>query len=148
MWRLTETDDFETFKKSRHYPQIMEFTSNLEKGDLGLARLIKYGYILYGQTRVGKTATGHILSGNPLKGAKISGEDMVEATTSRNKTAKIGNSIASETAIPNYFEVKMSNPDYPKDETFVIDTPGYGDTKGVLRILANGFYHYRLYSKV
>lgn len=30
----------------------------------------------------------------------------------------------------------------------VIDTPGYGDTYGVLRILANGFYHYRLYSKV
>jgi hypothetical protein len=115
---------------------------------LGLARLIKYGYILYGQTRDGKTATGHILSGNPLKGAKISGEDMVEATTSRNKTAKIGNTMVSETAIPNYFEVKMSNPMYPKDETFVIDTPGYGDTKGILRILANGFYHYRLYSKV
>lgn len=30
----------------------------------------------------------------------------------------------------------------------VIDTPGYGDTYGILRILANGFYHYRLYSKV
>jgi hypothetical protein len=30
----------------------------------------------------------------------------------------------------------------------VIDTPGYGDTYGVLRIFANGFYHYRLYSKV
>ena len=113
-----------------------------------MARLIKYGYILYGQTRDGKTATGHILSGNPLKGVKFYGEDMVEATTSRNRTAKIGNSIYSETAIPNYFEVKMSNPMYPKDGTYVSDTPGYGDTKGVLRILANGFYHYRLYSKV
>lgn len=42
----------------------------------------------------------------------------------------------------------MKNHEYQKDGTFVIDTPGYGDTKGVLRILANGFYHYRLYSKV
>lgn len=89
------TEDLEAFKKSRHYLPIKEFTSNLEKGDLGLAKLIKYGYILYGQTRDGKTATGHILSGNPLKGAKISGEDMVEATTSRNKTAKIGNTMIS-----------------------------------------------------
>ena len=71
MRRLTVADDLENFKKSRHYPQIMEFTSNLEKGDFGLARLIKYGYILYGQTRDGKTATGHILSGNPLKGVKF-----------------------------------------------------------------------------
>ncbi len=30
----------------------------------------------------------------------------------------------------------------------MIDTPGYGDTNGMLTILANGFYHYRLYSKV
>jgi hypothetical protein len=30
----------------------------------------------------------------------------------------------------------------------LIDTPGYGDTYGVYRILSNGFYHYRLYSKV
>ena len=37
---------------------------------------------------------------------------------------------------------------YGKQSLHVIDTPGYGDTYGVLRILANGFYHYRLYSKV
>ena len=29
-----------------------------------------------------------------------------------------------------------------------MDTPGYGDTYGVLRIFSNAFYHYRLYSKV
>lgn len=33
-------------------------------------------------------------------------------------------------------------------KTYVIDTPGYGDTYGVLRILANGYFHYRLYSRV
>lgn len=30
----------------------------------------------------------------------------------------------------------------------VIDTPGYGDSKGILKILANGFFHFRLYSKI
>lgn len=35
-----------------------------------------------------------------------------------------------------------------KGKIYVIDTPGYADTKGVLTILSNGYYHYRLYSKV
>lgn len=35
-----------------------------------------------------------------------------------------------------------------KGKTSLIDTPGYGDTKGILTIMANGYYHYRLYSKV
>jgi hypothetical protein len=29
-----------------------------------------------------------------------------------------------------------------------VDTPGYGDTVGILKILSNGYFHYRLYSKV
>ena len=29
-----------------------------------------------------------------------------------------------------------------------MDTPGYGDTYGVLKIFSNAYYHYRLYSKV
>ena len=53
----------------------------------------------------------------------------------------------SETMIPNFFEVKLRN-SKTNGKVYVIDTPGYGDTYGVLRILANGYYHYRLYSKV
>jgi hypothetical protein len=49
--------------------------------------------------------------------------------------------------IPNYFKVKLKNGKYIGSSTYVVDTPGYGDTYGVFRILANGFYHYRLYSK-
>jgi uncharacterized protein YpmS len=30
----------------------------------------------------------------------------------------------------------------------LIDTPGYGDSYGVYRILSNAYYHFRLYSKV
>lgn len=56
---------------------IQDFCRDLEKGDFGLSKLIKYGYILYGQTRSGKTATAHLLSGNALKGIKIGGDDKV-----------------------------------------------------------------------
>ena len=62
--------------------------------------------MLYGQTRTGKTATGHLLSGNPLKGSKIKGEDMVEVATSKHWKALIGNTMNSETIIPNLFEIK------------------------------------------
>ncbi len=30
---------------------------------------------------------------------------------------------------------------------YIADSPGYGDTKGVLKLLSNAYYHYRLYSK-
>lgn len=49
--------------------------------------------------------------------------------------------------VPNFFIVKLKK-NYGPINLHVIDTPGYGDTYGSLRILANGFYHYRLYSKV
>lgn len=73
---------------------------------------------------------------------------MVETTTKRNIKAKIGNEGNSETVMPNHFEVKLKTNKYQNSKTFVIDTPGYGDSYGVLRILANGYFHYRLYSKV
>lgn len=60
-----------------------------------LGKLIKYGYIIHGQTKCGSTATAHILCGNPLKGVTIGAQDMVQATTSRHRTAAIGNSLGS-----------------------------------------------------
>jgi hypothetical protein len=50
---------------------------------------------------------GHFLSGNPLRGIRFNGEDMVETSTSRYNKAKIGNSMNSETMIPNSFKVKF-----------------------------------------
>lgn len=73
---------------------------------MGLSEFIDYGYVVYGQTRTGKTATCHLLSGNALKGQKIKGEDMVELATSKNRKAVIGNTMNSETVIPNFFEIK------------------------------------------
>ena len=73
---------------------------------------------------------------------------MVEATTSRNRKAKIGQTMNSETLVPNFFDVKLKHNTNLKGKTCIVDTPGYGDTNGVLTILANGYYHYRLYSKV
>jgi GTP-binding protein EngB required for normal cell division len=72
---------------------------------------------------------------------------MVMVTTERNRNARIGNQTSSETMVPNFFVVKLKKK-YGNISMHVIDTPGYGDTYGILRILANGFYHYRLYSKV
>lgn len=97
-------------------------------------------------TRVGKTATAHLLAGNPLKGIKKAGHEMVVTTTKRNSNAGIGNSGNSQTVVPNKFELK----NYKIDDTpaFIIDTPGYGDSDGILKILANGYFHYRLYSKI
>lgn len=74
---------------------IQDFCRDLEKGDFGLSKLIKFGYILYGQTRTGKTATAHLLSGNALKGVKIGGDEKVETVTSKNRNAKIGNTPVS-----------------------------------------------------
>lgn len=138
----------EEIRRLKNIKAIEELTSNFEKGDLTISKLIQFGFILYGPTRAGKTSMGHLLSGNPLRGIRINGEDMVETSTSRNKKARIGNSMNSETMIPNSFQVKFPCGRYSGVQTWVIDTPGYGDTYGVLRIFANGFYHYRLYSKV
>lgn len=70
--------------------KILEFFSSLELGDLGLSRLIKFGFILYGMTRIGKTATSHLLSGNALKGQKGKGNDILDVATTKFKKAKIG----------------------------------------------------------
>jgi len=115
-------------------------------GDLATASLIIYGFVLYGMTRIGKTATAHLLSGNPLRGIKKGGQDMVITSTSKNSRAKIGPTMNSETVVPNKFELK--NYKVNGEMACVVDTPGYGDTDGVLKILANGFFHYRLYSKI
>ena len=71
---------------------------------------------------------------------------MVYVTTSKNHKAAIGNTMSSETVIPNKFELKHYKVN--GETACVVDTPGYGDTYGVLKILANGFFHYRLYSKI
>jgi hypothetical protein len=112
---------------------------------LGLSEVVENGYILYGDTRAGKTTLGHLLSGGSLRGVKMNGEFMVQATTSKNKNAVIGNTMRSETLVPNKFPVHLKD---KKQDYSLIDTPGYGDTNGILTIIANGYYHYRLYSKV
>jgi hypothetical protein len=147
MQEQSETSNFKEEEKSfTYFPKIQKFTIDLENGDLATTALILYGFVLYGMTRIGKTATAHLLSGNPLKGFKKGGQEMVDVTTSKNSNSKIGNTMNSETLVPNKFELKNYKiSDHP---ACVVDTPGYGDTYGILRILANGYFHYRLYSKI
>lgn len=70
---------------------------------------------------------------------------MFVTTTKNFKTALIGNEGNSQTQIPNFFQIKVKENNNP---IVLIDTPGYGDSYGVYRILSNAFYHFRLYSKV
>jgi hypothetical protein len=70
---------------------IEEFVRGLEKGDLLIDEVIKYGYGVYGQSKAGKTSASHLLGGSVLTGRKINGFDMVEPTTTRFKDARIGN---------------------------------------------------------
>ena len=87
--------------------KIEEFNTNLEKGDLGLSEVVENAYILYGDTRAGKTTLGHLLNGGSLHGIKLNGEFMAQATTSKNRNAKIGNTMRSETLVPNKFSVRL-----------------------------------------
>ena len=50
--------------------------------------------------------------------------------------------------MPNFFDVKLKSIKNDKFRVCVIDTPGYGDTLSIFRILSIGYFHYRLYSKI
>jgi hypothetical protein len=47
------------------------------------------------------------LSGGSLKGIKLNGDFMAQASTSKNRNAKIGNTMRSETLVPNRFLVTL-----------------------------------------
>ncbi len=55
----------------------------------------------------------------------------------------------SSTLIPNFFELIRNMIKNLNGKVYVVDTPGYlnGD-RNVLKLLANGYFNYRLYSKV
>jgi hypothetical protein len=57
--------------------------------------------------KTGKTALGHYLSGVPLKGSKINGQIVAIPVHPTNQKAKVGNSMLSETEIPNHFPVRL-----------------------------------------
>jgi hypothetical protein len=58
-------------------------------------------------TKIGKTTLGHSLSGVPLKGDRIHGQIVAIPASSKNQQAKVGNSMHSETEIPNHFPVRL-----------------------------------------
>lgn len=59
-------------------------------------------------TLSGMIPAGHLLSKSPLGGKKINGEDVVDIVVSKNSNAKISHSIASETFVPNIFELEKN----------------------------------------
>lgn len=56
---------------------VEDLIKDLEKGDFGIKKIIKYGFAVYGQSRDGKTASAQLICGNSVKGVKVEGKEMV-----------------------------------------------------------------------
>ena len=126
-----------------------EFYRRIEIGDLSLLNNIPEVVAIFGDTKVGKTSSSHILANNPMKAHKESGTLFWKPTEgSRYERCKVGyGKTESETQVPNIFEDVTINLGKTSVELTLIDTPGYGDTEGFYRIFANGYFHYRVFSR-
>ena len=106
------------------------------------------GFALFGLTKAGKTTFAHYLVSNHLKGKQLHDTVVYESDDpNRMKEAKIGQTHESETVIPNRCNVRI-NIDGNNQEVTVLDCPGYQDSKGCEMIIANAYFHYRIFSKV
>lgn len=103
---------------------------------------------MFGYTQIGKTASCHMLANSPLKSEERNGKLIYKCSNSSNKyaNARIGGEGNSVTEIPNIFEVELK---IGKNSIKIslLDQPGYGDNYGFHRVLSNGYFHYRTFSK-
>jgi hypothetical protein len=103
---------------------------------------------MFGFTRVGKTASCHYLTNSTLKAINKNGDLLYQVATQKYSTAIIGLTNDSETEIPNIFDYTLKDQKTQKPvKGALLDQPGYGDTYGFHRILSNGYFHYRSFSK-
>lgn len=116
----------------------------IEFGDLDLKTQIKEGIILLGNTKAGKTTSAHYLTNQLLESIEIDKKLIYTIKNTRYDTAAIGNiQSKSQTQIPNCFDA-----DFIKKNLKLLDAPGYGDSEGCQRIISNGYFHYKLFSKI
>lgn len=102
---------------------------------------------MFGFTKVGKTCSCHILCNSIVKAHQVVGGDLAYTPSGdKYKTAIIGQDHNSQTEIPNIFETKFLSKNR-EVKVNVLDQPGYGDSYGFHRILSNGYFHYRTFSK-
>jgi hypothetical protein len=63
--------------------------------------------------------------------------------------AIIGHSPVSQTEIPNEITKQIKATAESKEiDIHILDCPGYSDSKGCHMVIANGYFHYRIFSKV
>jgi hypothetical protein len=62
----------------------------------------------------------------------------------RFKEALIGHQPVSQTEIPNKAVRRVEG----GEELHILDCPGYSDSKGCFMVIANGYFHYRIFSRV
>lgn len=112
--------------------------------------LIEYAFALFGETKAGKTTLAHYLVNNPLEVRQTS-DKPAYALDGNYKPKRLGEAIIgmtreSETVIPNSCELDEIKVNDKK--CFLLDCPGYSDSKGPYLIITNAYFHYRVFSKV
>lgn len=120
----------------------------VEAGDIALFDIFEEAILMFGFTRVGKTASCHYLTNSTLKAVNKNGDLIYHMACQKYPNAFIGHTGDSETEIPNIFEFSFKDQTTQKIvKIALLDQPGYGDTYGFHRILSNGYFHYRSFSK-
>jgi hypothetical protein len=89
-----------------------------------------------------------MLCNSTLRACKTLGGDLAyELNNQQYATAIVKSGTDSTTEIPNIFETRFTSQIYGDVRLSVLDQPGYGDSYGFHRILSNGYFHYRTFSK-
>jgi GTPase SAR1 family protein len=139
-------------KREEHSEKELEevnaFFSKLEVGDLCFMKIMEYGLALFGETKAGKTTLAHHLILNPLIGTSDLAYEL-KGDPKLFKEAIIGHQPVSQTEIPNEIGVTVRGGKEEKEvKLHILDCPGYSDSKGCHMVIANGYFHYRIFSKV
>lgn len=124
-------------------PKALQLFKMLECGDIALSIFKPKAIFLLGMTKRGKTTSGHMLCNQPLRKIQKDGKSIIEPVSNHFLTAEIGQNHDSCTQIPNYFETTIGGQTY-----VIVDCPGYEDTYGCHRTISNGYFRYRVFSKV
>ena len=129
--------------------KMFDFLQKLEVGDLSFQTVIEKGLALFGITKAGKTTFAHHLRNNQLVGTENAEHQVIYRCVEPNfmQDGRIGEGHESETVVPNHCRAHIKV-DGAREEIEVLDCPGFNDSKGCLMLIANGYFHYRVMSKV
>jgi len=123
-----------------HNNEISKIQELISLGD-GKITKEKEAVIVVGDTGEGKsTLINYIAQNNLYAEKKGYPPKYIINTDNQLGDIKIGNTSISETTVPNRW--------IDKDGVSYWDCPGFGDTKGVVQDVANGFYIKKLFDNI